>query len=252
MRVLEPQLPILMGDDGAMEVDSDAGDEWGSDEEDGDALDATAANAVVGWPVPALRPAPVRPGGEAPAGGAIQLEGQMVAGGADGLLLRTCGHAAHLGCWQDYLSGLQRRYALNETFEGEGICRPELGEHLCPGCRRMANTLLPLAPLQPPPHAAPGASSLQFGFSVAWTAERLGEWAEATVTNLGEQERKAEVLPAPAEASAEPAPAEAAAPAAAAAGRRLCVHGRHDHGWPRRVVGGGGDAGGRAAEPRAL
>ena len=44
------------------------------------------------------------------------------------------------------LHGLLRRVATNESFEGEGVVKPQRGEFLCPVCRRIANSLMPLAP----------------------------------------------------------------------------------------------------------
>ena len=39
---------------------------------------------------------------------------------------------------------------MQESFEGEGLARPQRGEFLCPVCRRLANALLPVAPCEPP------------------------------------------------------------------------------------------------------
>ena len=88
------------------------------------------------------------------AGGAdatLAMEGASCSPLAAGVLLHTCGHAAHLACWQEYMSGLLRRVAAQESFEGEGLVRPQRGEFLCPVCRGVANCMLPVAP-QDPPH----------------------------------------------------------------------------------------------------
>ncbi|CAG9464054.1 unnamed protein product [Pedinophyceae sp. YPF-701] len=62
----------------------------------------------------------------------------------DGLLMphvRTCGHAAHRGCLNSFLTAQQESAAVHAV---PPPCSAEQGEFLCPICRRMANALLPM------------------------------------------------------------------------------------------------------------
>nr|XP_010937621.1 E3 ubiquitin-protein ligase PRT6 isoform X1 [Elaeis guineensis]XP_010937623.1 E3 ubiquitin-protein ligase PRT6 isoform X1 [Elaeis guineensis] len=62
----------------------------------------------------------------------------------DGIHLSSCGHAVHQECHDRYLSSLKQRRRLG--FEGVHIVDPDLGELLCPVCRRFANSILPAFP----------------------------------------------------------------------------------------------------------
>ncbi|GMJ12122.1 proteolysis 6, Greening after Extended Darkness 1 [Hibiscus trionum] len=62
----------------------------------------------------------------------------------DGIYLSSCGHAVHQGCLDRYLSSLKERFARRSFFEGAHIVDPNQGEFLCPVCRRLANSVLPV------------------------------------------------------------------------------------------------------------
>ncbi|KAK8532004.1 hypothetical protein V6N13_131353 [Hibiscus sabdariffa] len=62
----------------------------------------------------------------------------------DGIYLSSCGHAVHQGCLDRYLSSLKERSARRSFFEGAHIVDPNQGEFLCPVCRRLANSVLPV------------------------------------------------------------------------------------------------------------
>ncbi|XP_061343240.1 E3 ubiquitin-protein ligase PRT6 [Gastrolobium bilobum] len=64
----------------------------------------------------------------------------------DGVHLSSCGHAAHQGCLDRYLSSLKERYVRRIVFEGGHIVDPDQGEFLCPVCRRLVNCVLPTLP----------------------------------------------------------------------------------------------------------
>ncbi|XP_039021943.1 E3 ubiquitin-protein ligase PRT6-like isoform X1 [Hibiscus syriacus] len=62
----------------------------------------------------------------------------------DGIYLSSCGHAVHQDCLDRYLSSLKERFARRSFFEGAHIVDPNQGEFLCPVCRRLANSVLPV------------------------------------------------------------------------------------------------------------
>ncbi|TYH34324.1 hypothetical protein ES332_D13G121200v1 [Gossypium tomentosum] len=62
----------------------------------------------------------------------------------DGIYLSSCGHAVHQSCLDRYLSSLKERFARRSFFEGAQIVDPNQGEFLCPVCRRLANSVLPV------------------------------------------------------------------------------------------------------------
>ncbi|PPR85992.1 hypothetical protein GOBAR_AA34699 [Gossypium barbadense] len=62
----------------------------------------------------------------------------------DGIYLSSCGHAVHQSCLDRYLSSLKERFARRSFFEGAHIVDPNQGEFLCPVCRRLANSVLPV------------------------------------------------------------------------------------------------------------
>ncbi|XP_024369767.1 E3 ubiquitin-protein ligase PRT6 isoform X2 [Physcomitrium patens] len=63
-----------------------------------------------------------------------------------GVYLSACGHAVHQDCRDRYFSSLLQRYHSRALFEGVQIVDPDLGEFLCPVCRRLANAVLPVLP----------------------------------------------------------------------------------------------------------
>ncbi|KAJ1282601.1 hypothetical protein BS78_03G065000 [Paspalum vaginatum] len=64
----------------------------------------------------------------------------------DGIHISSCGHAVHQDCHDRYLFSLKQRYIRRLGFEGGHIVDPDLGELLCPVCRRFANSILPASP----------------------------------------------------------------------------------------------------------
>lgn len=64
----------------------------------------------------------------------------------DGIHISSCGHAVHHECHDRYLFSLKQRYIRRLGFEGGYIVDPDLGELLCPVCRRFANSILPASP----------------------------------------------------------------------------------------------------------
>ncbi|KAG6540804.1 hypothetical protein Mapa_017828 [Marchantia paleacea] len=60
-----------------------------------------------------------------------------------GVYLSACGHAVHQECLDRYVSSLLQRYYSRALFEGVQIVDPDMGEFLCPVCRRLANSILP-------------------------------------------------------------------------------------------------------------
>ncbi|CAO2174612.1 unnamed protein product [Urochloa humidicola] len=64
----------------------------------------------------------------------------------DGIHISSCGHAVHQECHDRYLFSLKQRYVRRLGFEGGHIVDPDLGELLCPVCRRFANSIIPASP----------------------------------------------------------------------------------------------------------
>ncbi|KAF8704993.1 hypothetical protein HU200_031244 [Digitaria exilis] len=64
----------------------------------------------------------------------------------DGIHISSCGHAVHQECHDRYLFSLKQRYVRRLGFEGGHIVDPDLGELLCPVCRRFANSIFPASP----------------------------------------------------------------------------------------------------------
>ncbi|CAK1554542.1 unnamed protein product [Leptosia nina] len=84
-----------------------------------------------------------------------------------GVMSQSCGHHVHLRCLRAYLRSLtasQRPPNLNV----------ERGEFLCPLCRQLANSVLPLAPepIQPPLRPPPQAAYTQLARDVTDMLER--------------------------------------------------------------------------------
>lgn len=74
-------------------------------------------------------------------------------------------------------------------YTGVGIIGPWAGEYLCPVCRRLANTLLPIIPQQPPAtakvaaDAAPAADepAVRQSVSEEWTLASMLARAESVI-----------------------------------------------------------------------
>ncbi|XP_010452066.1 PREDICTED: E3 ubiquitin-protein ligase PRT6 isoform X2 [Camelina sativa] len=64
----------------------------------------------------------------------------------DGVYFSSCGHAVHQSCLERYLKSLKERSGRRNVFEGAHIVDLDLGEFLCPACRRLANSVLPACP----------------------------------------------------------------------------------------------------------
>ncbi|MQM00483.1 hypothetical protein Taro_033214 [Colocasia esculenta] len=64
----------------------------------------------------------------------------------DGIHISSCGHAVHQECHDRYLFSLKQRHIRRLGFEGGHIVDPDMGELLCPVCRRFANSILPVYP----------------------------------------------------------------------------------------------------------
>ncbi|CAH1183647.1 unnamed protein product [Ceutorhynchus assimilis] len=56
-----------------------------------------------------------------------------------GVHVQTCGHHLHLDCLNSYLTSLRSQ-------QRQQTLSPEKGEYLCPLCRQLANSVLPLSP----------------------------------------------------------------------------------------------------------
>ncbi|KAJ0962441.1 hypothetical protein J5N97_030269 [Dioscorea zingiberensis] len=64
-------------------------------------------------------------------------------GDCDGIHVSSCGHAVHQECRERYLLSLKQRPIRRLGIEGH-IVNPDMGELLCPVCRRFANSILPI------------------------------------------------------------------------------------------------------------
>ncbi|XP_024387527.1 E3 ubiquitin-protein ligase PRT6 isoform X2 [Physcomitrium patens] len=65
-----------------------------------------------------------------------------------GVHMSACGHAIHQDCRDRYFSSLLQRFYSRALFEGVQIVDLDMGEFLCPVCRRLANAILPVLPGQ--------------------------------------------------------------------------------------------------------
>ncbi|VVC93978.1 unnamed protein product [Leptidea sinapis] len=94
-----------------------------------------------------------------------------------GVVAQSCGHHVHLRCLRAYLRSLAAPRPPNLLVER--------GEFLCPLCRQLANSVLPLAP-PPPPAPAPAAprDHLRLAADVSEMLER--EPVRMAVTELSE------------------------------------------------------------------
>ncbi|KAL2613856.1 hypothetical protein R1flu_025548 [Riccia fluitans] len=63
---------------------------------------------------------------------------------SSGVYLSACGHAVHQDCFDRYFGSLLQRYYSRALFEGVQIVDPDVGEFLCPVCRRLANCVVPV------------------------------------------------------------------------------------------------------------
>ncbi|MBN3275596.1 UBR1 ligase, partial [Polyodon spathula] len=59
----------------------------------------------------------------------------------------SCGHVMHAPCWQKYFEAVQN--TTRNRLHAELIFDLENGEYLCPLCKSLCNTVIPLIPLQP-------------------------------------------------------------------------------------------------------
>eukprot|EP01103_Thecamoeba_quadrilineata_P010115 TRINITY_DN209_c0_g1_i1.p1 TRINITY_DN209_c0_g1~~TRINITY_DN209_c0_g1_i1.p1 ORF type:complete len:1920 (-),score=413.24 TRINITY_DN209_c0_g1_i1:1070-6829(-) len=63
-----------------------------------------------------------------------------------GVHVQFCGHQIHVDCFDRYFSALVRSHVQNNEYEGDQLIDLQSMEFLCPICRRLGNTLLPLVP----------------------------------------------------------------------------------------------------------
>ncbi|KAJ7990733.1 hypothetical protein DPEC_G00289980 [Dallia pectoralis] len=59
----------------------------------------------------------------------------------------SCGHVMHATCWQKYFEAVQN--ATRNRLHVEQMIDLENGEYMCPLCKSLCNTVVPLIPLQP-------------------------------------------------------------------------------------------------------
>ncbi|XP_041827854.1 E3 ubiquitin-protein ligase UBR1 isoform X2 [Melanotaenia boesemani] len=59
----------------------------------------------------------------------------------------SCGHVMHATCWQKYFEAVQN--TTRNRLHAELIVDLENGEYLCPLCKSLCNTVVPLIPLEP-------------------------------------------------------------------------------------------------------
>ncbi|XP_062252629.1 E3 ubiquitin-protein ligase UBR1 [Platichthys flesus] len=59
----------------------------------------------------------------------------------------SCGHVMHAICWQKYFEAVQN--TTRNRLHAELIIDLENGEYLCPLCKSLCNTVVPLIPLEP-------------------------------------------------------------------------------------------------------
>lgn len=60
-----------------------------------------------------------------------------------GVHIGFCGHAVHVKCFERYFDSLRFSHARDDDYEGQHVLNVELGEFLCPVCRRLANIVVP-------------------------------------------------------------------------------------------------------------
>ncbi|XP_035281219.1 E3 ubiquitin-protein ligase UBR1 isoform X2 [Anguilla anguilla] len=59
----------------------------------------------------------------------------------------SCGHVMHATCWQKYFEAVQN--TTRNRLHAELIVDLENGEYMCPLCKSLCNTVVPLIPLEP-------------------------------------------------------------------------------------------------------
>ncbi|KAG7466311.1 hypothetical protein MATL_G00163480 [Megalops atlanticus] len=59
----------------------------------------------------------------------------------------SCGHVMHATCWQKYFEAVQN--TTRNRLHADLIIDLENGEYLCPLCKSLCNTVIPLIPLEP-------------------------------------------------------------------------------------------------------
>uniref|UniRef100_A0A8C7V8J5 E3 ubiquitin-protein ligase n=1 Tax=Oncorhynchus mykiss TaxID=8022 RepID=A0A8C7V8J5_ONCMY len=59
----------------------------------------------------------------------------------------SCGHVMHATCWQKYFEAVQN--TTRNRLHAELIIDLENGEYMCPLCKSLCNTVVPLIPLEP-------------------------------------------------------------------------------------------------------
>ncbi|KAL0969076.1 hypothetical protein UPYG_G00222340 [Umbra pygmaea] len=59
----------------------------------------------------------------------------------------SCGHVMHATCWQKYFEAVQN--TTRNRLHAEQIIDLENGEYMCPLCKSLCNTVVPLVPLEP-------------------------------------------------------------------------------------------------------
>uniref|UniRef100_A0A8C4ZAZ9 E3 ubiquitin-protein ligase n=1 Tax=Gadus morhua TaxID=8049 RepID=A0A8C4ZAZ9_GADMO len=59
----------------------------------------------------------------------------------------SCGHIMHSSCWQKYFEAIQN--TTRNRLHAELIIDLENGQYLCPLCKSLCNTVVPLVPLEP-------------------------------------------------------------------------------------------------------
>lgn len=173
------QLSMLMAEeDEANETDDDDDDD---DDEEGNLF----SRFGYGWPLPTLEALSLDEADTLSRGHTLASEGSMCSALAPGLLLTSCNHPAHLACWQEYMAGLLRRVAQQESFEGEGLVRPQRGEFLCPVCRGVSNVLLPLSPFDECGECSVGEGNVASTLSrAASEKDDSVVWAEEMIIKL--------------------------------------------------------------------
>ncbi|XP_071748159.1 E3 ubiquitin-protein ligase UBR3 isoform X3 [Lepeophtheirus salmonis] len=63
-------------------------------------------------------------------------------GWAGGIHIQSCGHRVHLSCRQSYMEHLRSQ----QRSENNHVLDVEHGEYMCPMCRQLANSILPIPP----------------------------------------------------------------------------------------------------------
>uniref|UniRef100_A0AAY4AV77 E3 ubiquitin-protein ligase n=1 Tax=Denticeps clupeoides TaxID=299321 RepID=A0AAY4AV77_9TELE len=77
----------------------------------------------------------------------------------------SCGHVMHAPCWQKYFEAVQN--TTRNRLHTELIIDLENGEYMCPLCKSLCNTVVPLIPLD--------ESTLRIALSHSESAELVGE-----------------------------------------------------------------------------